>query len=236
MRGAGYGFRQRVGHPAGRLRRATDTAFQPWARRALIGSAIQMGMTARAAASSSTSAAGEPGQERHETLLDIIRAKPGQGADDLARLAARRRQLPAGSVTQFNRDAPELQPPTATRGEMDLADGVLGGQAQPVGRGAAAGDDGLAPELGERFERLADARRTGTEAGLDGMHVDALTDAHQPPGAGVARQCLVHRCALAQVKEGGGTDRRRLGQSRGMLHDAFRKAGHGPVPKYLSEI
>ena len=136
-----------------------------------------------------------------------------------------------GSVTQFDRDAPELQPPAAARSEIDLADGVLGGQAQPVGRGAATGNDGLAPELGERFERLADARRTRTEPGLDGMHVDALADTHQPPGAGEARQRLVHRRALAQVKEGGRTDRRRLGQARGMLHDALREAGHGPVPQ-----
>ena len=103
---------------------------------------------------------GEVGQKRLKTLLDLVRAEPGEGADDLSRLAARRRQLPARRVTQFDRDPPELQPPAAARGEIDLADGVLGGQAQPVGRGAAAGDDGLAPELGERFERLPDARRT----------------------------------------------------------------------------
>ena len=160
-------------------RRATGTASQLSARRALISSAIQMGMIAYAAASSSTSAPESPGRSASRPSSTSSRAEPCQCADDLARLAARRRQLPARGVTQLNRDAPELQPPAATRGEIDLADGILGGQAQPVGRGAAAGDDGLAPELGERFERLAETGPPKPESGLDGTHVDALADPHQ---------------------------------------------------------
>ena len=145
-------------------------------------------------------------------------------------LAAWRHQLPTGCVAQFDGDLPEMQVPATAGGEMDLADGILGGQTQSIGRGAATGDDGLAPKRGERSERRTDTRRAQSETGLDRTHVDTLADAHQPPGASEACQCLVHCRTLAQVEESGRTDGCRLGQDRDVLHDAFRKAGHGPAP------
>ncbi len=122
-----------------------------------------------------------------------------------------------------------MQMPAAARSEIDLADGILGGQAQPVGRGGAAGDDGFAPKRGKCFQRGADARRARTEAGLDRAHVDALADAQQPAGARETRESLVYRCSSAQMEESGRTKGCRLRQGRGVLHDALRKAGHDPV-------
>ena len=172
---------------------------------------------------------GKTGQNRFEVVFDFPRVEPGQGPDDFARLAMRGRELPARSVAQFNCDGAEAQAPARTGSQVNLPYRILGGQTQTVRRGASAWGDGLAPQSRKRRERLSDMRRALSEAGLDGSHVDALTDAEELPSAGEARQSPVHRRPSAQVKESGRAYRRRLGKGRSVFHDAFGKAAHGSI-------
>ena len=180
---------------------------------------------------------GKTGQNRFEVVFDLPGSEPSQGPDDFARLAMRGRELPARSVAQLDRDGAEAQAPVWTGSQVDLPYRILGGQTQTVRRGASAWNDGLAPQSRKRRERLSDMRRALSEAGLDGSHVDALANAEELPGAGEARQSLVHRRPFAQVQEGSRAYRRRLGKGRSVFHDAF---GEGPawfrLVKCLSEI
>ena len=87
--------------------------------------------------------------------------------------------------------------------------------------------ESLSRSLGRVCGRpLADARREGTEASLDGAHVNAMADALWPICMREARRRLFYRRSLAKVTEGGRTDERWLGQAQGVFHDTIRKAEH----------
>ena len=180
---------------------------------------------------------GQLGKNRIQTVIGFPRAEPGEGPNDVAGLAARRQQLPAGRVTQLDGGLAERQTTVRSGREVDLPYRILGGQTQAVRGRAATGDDGLAPQGRERLDRLADTRGASSETGLDGAHVHPLANAHEVPGACETRQRLVHGCPPAQVKEGARADRRGFGQGRSMLHDPFGKASHGSIRRSdLSEI
>ena len=89
---------------------------------------------------------------------------------------------------------------------------------------------GFAPHLRQRGDHVGDPGRPNAEAGLDRAHVDALADPHEMARAGEARQRLVDRGLLAEVKQGGRTQWRRLRKGLGMLHDASGKARHSNTP------
>ena len=118
-------------------------------------------------------------------------------------------------------------PKSAAGREVDRADRILVRQAKPVGRAASVRNDGLAPEFRKRTERLADARCTAPETCLDGAHVDAVADPQELPRAGQARQSLIHRPPLAEMKQGARADRRSLGQRLGVVHKPFGQTLHG---------
>ena len=138
------------------------------------------------------------------------------------------RQLPARRVAQFDRVCPEMQPAAGAGSEIDHPNGILGGQAQTIGRGTAARHDRFAPQCGKRRECLADPGSADTETGLDGAHVYALADAHELAGTGKARQRLVYGRTVSEVKQRTWTQRRGLREAFGTLHDALWEAARGP--------
>ena len=73
------------------------------------------------------------------------------------------------------------------------------------------------------------------EAGLDRAHVDALADPHELARTGEARQGLVDRRAIAEVKQGGRTQRRGLRDGFGMLHAATGKAAHVRISESICQ-
>ena len=193
-------------------------------------------MVARAADSSGAVLVAKRRQDRFQPILDLFRTEPCQCTDDIAGLAVRGRELPARRVSQLHDGRSEVETAVGAGGQVDRADRILRGQPEAVGRRAAAGHDGFAPECGQRGESLAETGRPKSETRLDGTHVNALADAHQLSRAGQTRQCLIDRRAVAEVKQGTRTQRRRLRKSLGMLHDAFGQASHRSVsPTGLSE-
>ena len=89
---------------------------------------------------------GQLGKNRIQTVVGLLWAEPGESTDDVAGLAVRRQQLPAGRMAQFNGDRAKVQETVRPGRQVDFPYRILGGQAQAVRRGAAAGDDGLAPQ------------------------------------------------------------------------------------------
>ena len=167
--------------PACRGPPTTGTTTQPCATRALTGSAIQCGMVARASASSSISSRERTG--RTVSSPSWISARPSQAKARMTSPALRRgaRELPARRMAQFDFQTTEPQAAIGAGCEIDRPHRDLGCEAENMRRGAAAGDDGLAPHGRERLNPLVDAGRARPKPGFDGLHVDPLADPHQPP-------------------------------------------------------
>ena len=130
---------------------------------------------------------GELGHDRFESGFDL----PGTRSHGKGRGRHRR---PAGGVppsasagmTQLHGQRAEAQPAARAGGQIDGPQRVLGSQAESVGGGPAARDDGLAPQRRKRGDRLLDGWGAGAEAGSRRAACRRLADPHELPGFGRA--------------------------------------------------
>ena len=145
---------QPVGPPAGRRGSASETDRQASATSWLTGSASHAGIRARAPGHLPDVISGEPALDRADVLCNFPRHQPGQGADGVSGRQVRRNQLPGWSMAQDDGLFAEFQVAIAPRRQVHRLHRHLCGQAQSVGRVAAAEDDGFVPQHRECREGL----------------------------------------------------------------------------------
>lgn len=80
--------------------------------------------------------------------------------------------MPRRSVPQFNRLLAELQPAASATGQIDLANGRLGGEPQLIGCGRAAAHDGFAALGREPLDEGFYGRGALAIAALDGQDIE----------------------------------------------------------------
>ena len=113
----------------------------------------------------------------------------------------RRNQLPCWSMAQDDGLFAELQIAVGPGRQVHGLHRHLRGQAQGVGRVAAAGDDGFVPQLREGREGLLRRWRARPEFGGHRLHVDALANSEQLSVAGEARKGLIDGGSCTQAQQ-----------------------------------
>lgn len=92
----------------------------------------------------------------------------------------------------------EFELPRGPGSQVDLAHRNLGCEAEFVRCHRAAGNNTLAPLLGNRLHNPAGLGRPHAKAALNGEHIKASPDAQQATSTGQTRQRLIHRCPVSE--------------------------------------
>jgi hypothetical protein len=138
----------------------------------------------------------------------------------------RHRELPTRRVAKFDDLFAQAHLSGATGRQIDRPDWHLRRKAQGVGGCSATRDDRLSPLTGERLDRLFYGRGASAKPACDREEINAAASPQQLASLGQTRQSLIHRGAIAEVKQAFGRDRRALRQFRRVRKNLFAQALH----------
>jgi hypothetical protein len=162
-----------------------------------------------------------------ERGLSPLRSEPSKRSHRLTCWSMRHGELPARCMAKLDDLLAEAHLPGAARRQIDRPNWHLCREPKTVGGGRTAQDDHLAALGGDRLDRLLHRWCSGAQPAHDRQEVNTTSGSDQLPPLGQARQGLVHRGAIAKVKQALSRDWRALWQPRRMLKNLLGQALHG---------